>query len=141
MLKVTGSRSKVAPRSDHDVAQLGHGRNIWAQFELLPVYGHRDLAQTKWYIIFIRIVMFKVTGSRSMVEPCSDHDISQLHHGRNLCAKFKLLPAYNHRDLKPGQNGSRRPPSCLPSRLPSYDENNTRTAISGCGVKIHDTVV
>ena len=35
MLKVTGSRLKVAPECDHDVAQLYHGRNICAQFELL----------------------------------------------------------------------------------------------------------
>ena len=47
MLKVTGSRSKVAPGSDHDIAQQDNGRNICAQFELLSVYGHRDLAQTK----------------------------------------------------------------------------------------------
>ena len=71
MLKVTGSRSKVALGSDHDVAQLDHGRNICAQFELLPVYGNRDLARTKYYTIFIRIFMFKVTGSRSNVEPWS----------------------------------------------------------------------
>ena len=48
MLKVTGSRSKVAPGSDHDVAQLHHGRNLCPKFELLPAYGHRDLARTNW---------------------------------------------------------------------------------------------
>ena len=37
MLKVTGSRSKVALGSDHDVAQLDPGRNICTKFELLPV--------------------------------------------------------------------------------------------------------
>ena len=37
MLKVTGSWSKVTRGSDHDVAQLHHGRNNCAQFELLPV--------------------------------------------------------------------------------------------------------
>ena len=35
MLKVTGSRSQVAPGSDQDIAQLDHGRNICAKFELL----------------------------------------------------------------------------------------------------------
>ena len=64
MLKVPGSRSKVARVSHHDVAQLDHVRNICTQFELLPVYGHRDLARTKSYVIFRRIFMFKVTGSR-----------------------------------------------------------------------------
>ena len=70
MLKFTGSRSKVVPRYDHDVAQLDHGRNISAQFELLPVYGFRDVAWTKSYVLFIRIFMLKVlfmlkfTGSR-----------------------------------------------------------------------------
>ena len=48
MFKVTGSRSKVEPRSDHDVAQLDHGGNMCAKFELLPAYGPRDLAWTKW---------------------------------------------------------------------------------------------
>ena len=38
--------------------------------------------------------MFEVTGSRSKVKPGSDHDVAQLDHGRNMCAKFELLPAY-----------------------------------------------
>ena len=50
MSKVTGSRSKVAPGSDHNVAQLDNGRNICAKFELLPVYDYRDLARTKCYV-------------------------------------------------------------------------------------------
>ena len=48
IFKVTGSRSKVEPGSDHDVALLDHGRNMCAKFKLLPAYGHRDLARTKW---------------------------------------------------------------------------------------------
>ena len=76
MLKVTGSRSKVASRSDHDIAQLDHGRNICTKFELLPVYGHRDLAWTKFYVIFRRNFIFRVTGSRSKVKPWSDHDVA-----------------------------------------------------------------
>ena len=59
MLKVTGSRSKVAPGSDHDIAQLDHGRNICAKFELLPVYGDRDLARTKFDVIFRRILCLR----------------------------------------------------------------------------------
>ena len=47
MLEVTGSRSKVEPGSDHDIAQIDHGRNMRVKFELLPLYGHRDLAWTK----------------------------------------------------------------------------------------------
>ena len=43
--------------------------------------------------------MFKVTGSRSNVDPGSDHGVAQLDHGRNMCAKFGLPPAYGHRDL------------------------------------------
>ena len=56
MLKVTGSRSKVALRSDHDVAQLDHGRIICAKFELLPVYVNRDLARTKYIFLFGKIM-------------------------------------------------------------------------------------
>ena len=48
IFKVTGS--KVEPASDHDVAQLDHGKNMCAKFELLPAYGHRDLARTKWLL-------------------------------------------------------------------------------------------
>ena len=54
MLKVTGSKSKVEPGSDHDVAQLEHGRNMCAKFELPPAYSHRDLAQTKCCVHFQR---------------------------------------------------------------------------------------
>ena len=42
MLEVTGSRLKVASWSDHDVAQLDHGRNICAKFELLSAYSDRS---------------------------------------------------------------------------------------------------
>ena len=68
MVKVTGSKSKVASGAGHDITQLYHGRNISAKFELLPVYGHygyRDLTRKKFYIsIFRRIFIFKVTRSR-----------------------------------------------------------------------------
>ena len=67
--------------------------------------------------------MFKVTGSRSKVEPGSDHDVAQLDHDRNMCAKFELLLAYSHRDL------------ARTKLQPMKDENNTRTAMNGCGVK------
>ena len=48
MFKVKESRSKVEPGSDNDVAQLDHVGNMGAKYELLPAYGHRDLARTKW---------------------------------------------------------------------------------------------
>ena len=49
MFKVTGSRSNVGCRSDHNVAQLDPEGNICAKFELLelPVNGYRNLARTK----------------------------------------------------------------------------------------------
>ena len=43
MFKVTGSRSNV-----NGQVKLDHGRKMCAKFELLPAYGHRDLARTKW---------------------------------------------------------------------------------------------
>ena len=118
MFEVTESRSNVEPWSDHDVAQLDHGRNICAQFELLPGYGNRDLARTKSYVIFIRIFMFEVTESRSKVEPWSDHDVAQLDNGRYLCAKFELLPAYGHRDLA-RTKWQPQPPIRPPDRPPT----------------------
>ena len=81
------------------VKQLGHSRNVCAKFKHLPVYSYRDLARTSGMSIFRRTLMFKVTGSRSKVEPGFDHDIAQLDHDRNLCTKFTLVPAYGHRDL------------------------------------------
>ena len=39
---------KVTTGSGHDVAQLDHGRNIYAKFELFPVCGYCDLTQIKW---------------------------------------------------------------------------------------------
>ena len=35
--EVTGPRSKVTPGSDHDIAQVNHGRNMHVKFELLPL--------------------------------------------------------------------------------------------------------
>ena len=46
--------------------------------------------------MFNALFILKVTGSRSKVEPGSDNDVAQLDHGRNMCAKFELLPAYGH---------------------------------------------
>ena len=117
MFMVTGSRSKVASRFDHDIAELDHGRNICTKFQLFPVYGSRDLARTKFYFIFRRFFMFKVTGSRSKVEPRSDYDVAKLDHGRNMCAKFELLPAYSHRDLARTKWQPPHPPIRPPAQL------------------------
>ena len=117
MFKVIWSRSKVTHRSNHDFAQLDHDRNICAKFELPPAYSHRDLAWTKFSVIFRIIFMFKVTRSRSKFEPGSDHDVAQLDHGRNMCAKFELSPAYSHRDL--ARTKLQPPPAHPPARPPS----------------------
>ena len=45
---VTGSRSKVTQRSDHDVAQLNPLRNIPTKFELPEANGCRDIARTRF---------------------------------------------------------------------------------------------
>ena len=47
--------------------------------------------------IFKTLFMFKVTGSRSKVGSGSDYDVAQLDYGRNMCAKFELLPVYGYR--------------------------------------------
>ena len=39
VLKVTGSRLKVEPGYDHDVAQQDHGSNMCVKFKLLPLYS------------------------------------------------------------------------------------------------------
>ena len=46
--KVTGLRSKVTQRSDHDVAQLDPLRNILAKFELPAANGCGDVARTRF---------------------------------------------------------------------------------------------
>ena len=50
MDKVTGSRLKVAPESDHDIPQLDNGRKIYAKFGLFPVDCYKDVAQKKWLL-------------------------------------------------------------------------------------------
>ena len=63
--------------------------------------------------IFRRTFMLKVIVSRSKVEPVSDHDVAQLDHGRNMCAKFELLPA----------RSDGHPPAC-PARMKIIIANN-----------------
>ena len=69
MLKVIGSRSKVAPGCDHETVQLDHGRNICAQFELFPVYGQRDQARTMFYITFRRILCLRSKSQGQRLNP------------------------------------------------------------------------
>ena len=47
-LRSQGQGQKLKLGLTYDAAQLDHGRNLCAKFELLPAYGHRDLARTKW---------------------------------------------------------------------------------------------
>ena len=47
-------------------------------------------------------------------------------------------------EIQPGQTFSRRPPSHPPARTPAHPdtmgENNTPTALQGCGVKMEQSV-
>ena len=61
MFKVTRSRSKVAFGSKHDIAQLDHIRHINVSYEPLPVYGDRDLAQTK-----SQLLLCQTTGVKTI---------------------------------------------------------------------------
>ena len=40
-------------------------------------------------------------------------------------------------EIQPGQTISRRPPTRLPAHPDTMGENNTPTALKGCGVKTH----
>ena len=92
-----------------------------------------------------KIFKLKVTTARSKVVSRSDHDVAHLHPLTNVPTKYQLPTPYGFRDI--AQTRFYRlstpdrlfPATRLPARPPAHPdtmgENNTLTALKGCGVK------
>ena len=74
-----------------------------------------------------------VTTARSKVKSRSDHDVAHLHPLTNVPSKYQL-PTPTVSEIQPGQTFSRRPPRRPPAHPDTMGENNTPTALKGCGV-------
>ena len=66
--------------------------------------------------------------ARSKVKSRSHHDIAHLHHLTNVPTKYQLPTPYSFRDIA---RTNFFPP---PAHLDTMGENNTPTALKGCGV-------
>ena len=78
-----------------------------------------------------KIFKLKVTTARSKVKSRSHHDVAHLHNLTNVPTKYQLPTAYSFRDTGRTNFFSSRPPT----HPDTMGENNTPTALKGCGVK------
>ena len=125
--KVTTARSKVKSRSDHNVAHLHPLTNIATKYQLPTPYSFRDIAWTRFYRSrSLRQGQIKVTPWRCTPTPPNQcpYQVSTSYTLRFLrYSPDKLFPAPAHQTANP------------PAHLDTMGENNTLTALKGCGVK------
>ena len=74
--------------------------------------------------------------ARSKVKSRSDHDVAHLHPLTNVPTKYELPTPYSFRDTAQTKIFPSRPPTHPPAHPDTMGENNTPTALKGCGVKI-----
>ena len=123
-VKVTSATSKVKSRSHHDVAHLQPLTNVPAKYQLPTPYGCRDIARTRF------------SNSRSLRQgQRSNQGHTMMLH--TYTPQPMSLPSMNFlhltvSEIQPGQTISRRPPA----HPDTMGENNTPTALMGCGVKM-----
>ena len=79
-----------------------------------------------------KILQVKITTARSKVKSRSHHDVAHLHPLTNVPTKDQLPTPYGFSDTA-WTNFSR----CPPTYPDTMGENNTPTALEGCGVKKH----
>ena len=111
IVKVTTARSKVKSMSYHDVARLQCPNQCPYQV---------STSYTLWC---------------SEVKLRSHHDIAHMHPHSSVPKSIKFL----HRmvsELQPGQTFSHHLCAQMPTHLDTMGENNTPTALKGCGVKM-----
>ena len=72
---------------------------------------------------------------RSKVKSRSHHDVAHLHPLTNVPTNYQL-PTLMISKIQPGQIFSSRPTVSPPTHLDTMGENNTPTALKGCGVKV-----
>ena len=123
-VKVTTARSKVKSRSDHDVPHLQPLNNVPAKYQLPTPYGCRDIARTRF------------SNSRSL-----QHG-QRLNQGQTMTLHTYTLqpmslPSMNflHLTVSEIQPGQTFPPARPTTHPDTMGENNTPTALKGCGVK------
>ena len=115
---VTTIRSKAKSRSHHDIAYLQPLGNVNTKYQLPTPYSFRDIARQN----------FIGQGHYGKVKSRSHHDIAHLH------PQPMSLPSINAlhltvSEIQPRQTFSR--PNAHPDTM---GENNTLTALKGCGV-------
>ena len=123
-VKVTTARSKVKSRSHHNIVHLHPLTNVPTKYQLPTPYGFRDIARTRF------------SNSRSLRkgQRSNQGQTMTLHTYTSLpmsppCINFLHLTVS---EIQPRQTFSRRPPA----HPDTMGENNTPTALKGCGVKI-----
>ena len=87
-IKVTTARSKVKPRSHHDIAHLHPPTNVPTKYQLHTPYGFRDIARTRFSNSrSLRQGQIKVTPRRCTPTPPT-----------NVPTKYQLHTPYGFRD-------------------------------------------
>ena len=81
-----------------------------------------------------KIFKLKVTTPRPKVKSRSHYEVAHLHPPTNVPTKFRLPTPYDSK-IQPGRIFSGRPTVSPPTHLDTMGENNTPTALKGCGVK------
>ena len=121
-LKVTAARSKVKSRSHHDIAHLHPLTNVPTKYQLRTPYGFRDIARTRFYRSrSLQQGQIKVRPWRCTPTPsnqCVLTSINFLHLTVLRQSPDKLFPK-----------------ASPPAHPDTMGENNTLTALKGCGVK------
>ena len=116
--------SMVKSRSDHDVAHLHPLTNVPTMYQLPTPYGFRDTAWTRFYRSrSLRQSQWSNQGQTMTLHTYTSWPMS--------------LPSINFlhltvSEIHPGQTFSRSPPT----HPDTMGENNTPTALKGCGVKM-----
>ena len=115
--------SKVKSRSNHDVAHLHPLTNVPTKYQLPIPYGFRDIAQTRFSNSrSLRQGQIKVTPSRCTPTP------------PNQCP-YQESTSYTLQFLRYGPDILFPPTTRPPAHPDTMGENNTPTALKGCGVK------
>ena len=122
------ARSKIKLRSHHDVAHLHPLTNVPTKYQLPTPYGFRDIARTR----FLNSRLLR-QGQRS------NQGHTMMMHTYNPPINVPIKYNFLHltvSEIQPRQNFPATRHNCLPTHLDTMGENNTPTALKGCGVKI-----
>ena len=120
-VKVTTPRAKVKSRSHHDVAHLHPLTNVPTKYQLPTPYCFQDIARTRFSNTrSLWQGQIKVTPRRCTPTP------------PNQCP-YQVSTSYTFWDT--AWTNFFPPPARPPAHPDTMGENNTPTALKGCGVK------